>query len=272
MILWLTTALAGPCDEIAPALTDALAALSDLEVAVAEARRADAEQAMLACDRVADRALLGRLWLVEGVLRFLEDDMASADQAFAASTRAADDAWIDEFGPKVEARYDLARRAARWPSTIRLTPELGGNAAWFNGQSGQAEAELPAGLHLIQVADPDGAVKFAQVVLLAPALTLEIDTGVATAPLPEPEPIVEPPPPLPPRPKRQIEPLPLIAGGAAALGAGFVAFSAERAASMGKADTGVGLRSSYRASLGAAGGGAALLGLSAVGFGLHFSR
>jgi hypothetical protein len=269
MIWWVSGAMAGACDDVGRALDDAAAALLDVRTTEAEVALREAEDALLICDRPAQPAALGRLWLVEGVLRFVEGDDEAAGQAMAASSRVTPDAtWADVYGPKVQARYDKARKAPAWPSTIRLEPELGGNVHWLDGAIATQESTVPSGLHLVQVADPDGSVRFGQIVFLAPAQTLALDTGVPTAPLPA----RVTPDPVAPLERRKAGPLPWVAVGSGVVGAALMGLSAERYASMQRVESGTALQSSFRTSMGAGVGGLALLGVSGLSVGLHLAR
>lgn len=153
-----------------------------------------------------------------------------------------------------------------------MEPALGGNLHWLDGQRVAGEAASVSGLHLVQVADPEGVVRFGKVVLLAAGQTLTVATGIPTAPMPVevlPEVV---PDPVPPR--RPIRPLPVVAVATALAGAGLLGLSAERYVAVGspEVDSGAELRQTWRTALGAGAGGLGLLAVSGLSVGLHVSR
>lgn len=269
-MIWMSIAMASPCDEVAPALRAVSVALEDVRTEEAQEGLRAAEDALVGCDRVAEPATLGTFWLLEGVLRFLEGDEESSSQAFASAGRVAPDVWQDRYGPRIKGHWDAAIASPSWPGRIRLEPTLGGNVHWLDGSRAAEEVEAPAGLHLVQVADPEGVVRFGQLVFLAPAQTLALETGVAPAPLPEPE--ILPDPVRPPRERKPLRPLPIVAAASAAVGAGLIGLGAERYGAMGRAESGSQLNRTWHTALGMGAGGVALLGTAGVAVGIHVTR
>ncbi|MCB9677533.1 MAG: hypothetical protein H6737_20660 [Alphaproteobacteria bacterium] len=283
MTLWLALSVAlgaeGGCRSVAPLLEATNRALLDVETAEAEKRLKAAEEALLACEERFDPEVLAELWLLEGVLRTVQEDAEAATDAFAAAHRASPGRWDDAYGPAMRAQYDAARQESTQAGRVELVPALGSNQAWLDGAAvAENPVEMPSGLHALQVADASGAVQWSQILWVPPNERMRIDTEVPTgtaAPAPAPEPVVgpepEPPKPASERPRRKIDPL--IVGGAGAVVAGGVLLgvSVERSAAMDDATSYDDLRARYHEHAGTRISGLGLLGLGVAAVGVGFA-
>ncbi|MEZ4318215.1 MAG: hypothetical protein R3F61_11965 [Myxococcota bacterium] len=265
----------GPaCPAVPPLLDAANGALVEVETDAAQQSMRKAEEALLACRAIFDPKTLGRLWLLEGVLRTVEGDETAATDAFAASGRVAPDAWQDVYGPTVRGRYEVALTRDPGASDLELVPELGANVAWLDGVRAEGSTvPTTGGLHAVQISDPTGVVLFSQILWLPPGDRMRLETGVPTAsrvevevpgPVPRPEPVVA-------REPKRIDPL-LVGGiGAAVVGGTLMAWSFERSAAMGSATEPDVLRSRYHQHAASRISGLGMLGLGVTAVGLSFT-
>jgi hypothetical protein len=130
------------------------------------------------CGAIADPELLARMWITEGAMLSFSGDAASAEASFAAASRVAPDYWNQNFGPRLREQYQRAASHQTGSGLIRLNPPLVHYVGTLDGVVTSFPIEVSAGLHLVQVGEAGGSVKFAQVVVLTDKAALTISTGL----------------------------------------------------------------------------------------------
>jgi hypothetical protein len=143
----------------------------------------------LACGSVADPEDLARFWLVEGAMLARAGDPGAA-VSLSAARRMAPELWLD-LGEDVRDRWLLAEPE---PGEGELAFDfdhdrpIAVDGAPFGGGA------MAAGLHAVQVADPDGAVRYGAVVYVGASTVTNVVTGLQAPALALPSPA---PPPAP---------------------------------------------------------------------------
>jgi len=242
--------LALACPSLDDALARAEAALGTDPVAV-DAALAEAAEA-LGCAPV-HREVLGSYWALEARRRVAAGEVDRA----ALAAQAAGRLLAPDSPPLAGLPDPAADDGPGWllVDTNRATTHVDGAVphAW--------PAELPSGLHLVQVHAPDGAtVWYGRVVRVAAGEEVVVETGLAEAELPS----LPAPPPLdaPARPRRPVGFL--VAGGATAAGAGALyALAALEHRAYAEGDTPAELGDTWNRQRAFAGGAFALSALSA---------
>lgn len=180
-MLLLTVATAVACPSLDAILQRGHEALVDLRTDEVQDTLDEAERS-LACGSPASPEVLGDLFLVEGVLGTVLGDEQRALAAFQALARTSRASFDDVYGDEVRAMYERAAGVPAGIGSIELAPGLGSNVAWLDGVQAPRLSNQIAGLHVVQVSDHLGAVKFGRIVYLAPDQILEVHTGVDPGP------------------------------------------------------------------------------------------
>lgn len=182
MLFWtLATATAAPDCDVDTSVSEAIEALL---IGDASAARAALDRAgtALACDAPAQADTLGRWWVVDGVLRHQEGDLQGAADSFASAARLAPQLWLPGLSEELRAAYDAAELPAG-TGLIVISPDPGDRPVWIDGAP-MTSAEVPTGLHVIQVGEPGGAPVFASTLWVGDGLTHAVETGLPPAALP----------------------------------------------------------------------------------------
>lgn len=254
----LLVALALACPALEDALARAEAALP-ADRAALEAATADAA-ASLAC-AAAGPTELGRYWAVEARRLDLAGDPDRAALAAQAALRLLPPEAPARAGLPVPAEDDGAGWLLVDANRASTRVDAAVPAAW--------PAEIPSGLHLVQVSAPDGsAVWYGRVVRVAAGEEVLIETGLPEAdPAVFALPAVDAPPPSGPGRKVAW----LVAGGVGAAGAGSLyALAAREHGRYLDADTRPEVEATWDRQRAFAGGAIALSALSAATVGLYF--
>lgn len=197
----LLIALAGPaqaqdCDPELH-LADALDRVAEVDFTGARASLTRAETAF-ACGDLAGSGLVARLWLIEGALDALDGDEEGAARAWQSASAAAPGLWVDALGPRMRARFDAAVAATPDVPFGTLRIDASGYDIAVDGKRSGGLLEVPAGYHLIQVAEPGGSVRYARVARIRSGQTTVISPSLAPRMTePEPEPVAAVPEPEP---------------------------------------------------------------------------
>lgn len=189
LIAWLAAAWA--CEDVEQQLGWATEGL--IEADAAEARSAlDLAEAGLGCGPVASRATLARFFLLDGAIAALEGDAEGTTAAFAAARRIDASVWVDALGSRLKAQHAAATGTGE---TGVVDVEAPGWEAHWDGVPGVFPADVPAGLHVVQVVGDDG-VAFGRVVWVAPGESLVVSSGLGPRAVAAPPAAAE----VPPRP------------------------------------------------------------------------
>lgn len=172
---------ANACPSLQEILDRGQEALVDLRTDEVDRALAEAEQA-LDCGSPPEPDQLGELFLIEGVYATVLGEEERALSAFQALARTSRESWNDVYGAEVRALYERAAEVPAGIGSIELTPKLGSNVAWLDGVEAPRLSNQITGLHVVQVTDHLGAVRFGRIVYLAPDQVLEVQTGVAPGP------------------------------------------------------------------------------------------
>ena len=266
-LLALPPALAAPAGEGCPqAPLDTLVA--EAERSVLEGRLEDTPGALegvdarLACGPAATPPQVARALLVDGLFRHFSGEAEGAALAFASAHRLDASAFNPDYGAAVRAVYDAAVAAA--PSgagalTLEpaLHPEL---AVVLDGAPVALPAEVPVGLHVLQVVEHDGPAVYAgRPLVLDPGEQVVVNTGPLA-----PRPITDAPAPLARKPA-----WPLLSAGGLALAAGGTALWARsRRGPMSTAPSVDALNTAYGQQKALNAATWTLAGLSTVGLGV----
>lgn len=262
----------------------ASAACPDLEEAVAAAEEAAAEVRLADAGEALERAeaamgctwagpvVLARFWNAEGVRATFEGDSEAARSSFAAARRVAPEVFDAAYGSKLRAAWEGAQ-VAEPSATLLLEPAPVRSNALLDGLPLTSEP-IPAGLHLVQVG-PEAAPAFGELLLVVPGTLNTVRTGLAEE-RPAPAPVSTTPAAttsLEPKPKKKRSPVLLVAGGgAAAVGAVFLGLAErERSGKIPAAPSVEALDAARGRQLGFGYTGFSLIGLGAIGAGLHFA-
>ena len=168
LLIALTTAAsaAGPCDPIEPVerAESAFFSASFEEVPTWVAQT----ETSLGCSAVASPALLGRLWLVEGVTA--ETMGQDGSESFSAARRVGT-AWNPDFGLSLQSRWDQAHPL---PGAGRLlvTAMGDGFTVAVDGTVTDNPTDLPVGVHLVQAGFYPERMSFAQFITVTPGVTV----------------------------------------------------------------------------------------------------
>ncbi len=172
--LILIAAASAACDPAAP-IERAERAVQNLDLGGA---RAELDRAVgeFACGEAADPALLGRMWLAEGVLNSTLGDPEGARLSIAAAHRTAPGLDPAPFG---EAIVQLWAETATVPgatASIETSPVLTRTEiAAIDGVVGPLPAKVPPGLHLVQVGERPGGMYFAGVSVAQDGVTVTVE-------------------------------------------------------------------------------------------------
>jgi hypothetical protein len=232
--LLLIEVVTGPA--AAAACADPVDIVAALEQATMEGRfdvadrASDALVASFGCGGPADKELVARLWLSRAVLAAARGDDAAATDALAAAKRVSPTTWNEMYGPTLRERWEQsASLPAGAVGSLRLdslpdgAPHPDGAHSAIDGERVSLPAEVPSGLHLLQVGPSPRNFTGAQVFYLPPGLELVLDPGLLAGerhpgsidglapPATRPPPVRRPPPP---RTRRLIQAA--VVGGAAA--------------------------------------------------------
>jgi hypothetical protein len=224
----IAVAHAAPCDDPALLVHQAKSEVTAAEFASVEATIAKVEAAF-ACGSVANQAVLGELWLIEGAWLFYQEGADAAAPSFRAAARAEPGLWIDDLGDQVKAAYDEAVAQASDEIVTVSGHEIDGWLVAVDGLTVTLPADIEAGLHLLQVGDGIDDMRYAAFGdLPAGDFTLKHALGPwqppapIPTPLPDPVPVPSPDPVVPdPEPVPQPKGEPKVVG--LHLAAGFVA-------------------------------------------------
>jgi len=240
------------------------------------------EQA-LGCGPAADPAMLGRLFRAEGAWLHLTGATDEAAMAFMSSRRVDPGGWTDAYGPQLRAVFEEAAHHAQagGPAQLRLDPAPPeGFQSLLDGRPADLPAPATPGLYLLQLLPPgaDGA-QFARLVMLYPGEQVALDPGTLVIPdvvlgdeRSGEEPGLVDTPGAQAAGQRRRSWVWLGIGGGAAVAAGATALvaraqvrTAQRAESVAVVDA------AERTQMGWGVTSYALLGVSAVSVGLHFT-
>ena len=176
--------IATPSLALAEDCPDPEAALGAAEQAVIDGRFEDADarltevEAGFGCGSLATPGQIARMWRAVGARLTLSGDPAAARDAFEGAARLDPDGWTTGFGEAMEAEWRAAASAPTqaW-GALGLSPEPTGFAPAVDGSLHEIPAQLPGGLHLVQVLDTDGGALFARTVYLPPGGEVLVETG-----------------------------------------------------------------------------------------------
>ncbi len=189
---WLLASSAFGCEDVNERVQFALEEVFEVNPDAAR-RQLDEAEAALACgDRLTGRDI-ARMFLVEAAVAQLERDPGAMADALASAHQVDPELWIDELGPKMRADYEAAAAAERGTAEIRV--DAPGWEIWVDGALRDSPAEVPAGLHVVQVVD-QGAVYAGARVWVVPGETYDFRPGLP-ARGPAPEAVVEASTPAP---------------------------------------------------------------------------
>lgn len=178
MIWWWTLAAAQTCEsveELGSRMVDEVLE-ANLEGASELGRRAEVA---LACGEVVAPEVLGKLWVVSGVLAWFDGRTDEARRLLVAGQALAPGAWDPRFGQELTGVWSEIEPSSG-EGIILLRPELG--EGWQVAVDGGADARtVPAGLHLFQVHDA-GAVQFGKVVYVPPGETVALSHTLPSVP------------------------------------------------------------------------------------------
>ena len=180
MAIWLLSVgatLASPCEDVEAIVLDVEQSVMQLRLAQATLALERAEEA-LSCGAHGSSELLGRMWLAEGVLHEMQGDQAASAAAFAAAGRAHPDGWDATYGEAMEARYRSALVAPGGVAWLDVAPVPVPYEARLDGAPAAFPAEIPSGIHLVQVGPADAPALFGQIVDLAPGDRTELYSGL----------------------------------------------------------------------------------------------
>jgi hypothetical protein len=190
MWIVLVARVAAACEPVDRPVADAAVALDGLDVDRAAVQLAAARDD-LDCGAFVDPAALAGLWLAEGRLAALTGDDGIAILDFEAAHRLTPSLDVKGQGDPIEALYAQALASPADPVSIELASPL--SSPWavaIDGAEVRAwPAQVPRGLHVVQIGDGADRVLFARVVRVEPGAVAQIDHGLP-----------ERPPPLPPVP------------------------------------------------------------------------
>lgn len=153
MLLLMTTGAFATCGDPADHLDDAELHLAESRYELAGDAVAAADSA-IECGATVDTETLARLWLVDGAVALAEGDSARAALALTAAHRTAPELWLSVLGDDVRAVRDAAIAEETLQGTLDLSPRPA--TARVDTVDTVLPAELPVGLHLVQLG-PDGA-------------------------------------------------------------------------------------------------------------------
>lgn len=181
--LWAATA-ALACEDVGASASKARDAVLMMEYTDALRSLADAEAGMR-CGGVVARHELGLYWLVEGARKGFTGEEDEARLAFAAAARVAPDLWVVDFGPELQKLYHRARAETSGRATLTIDDVPPGWVVAVDGRRVELPAELPAGLHVVQVGADADDIEFMELVRAAAGDDVALHTGI-TPPAPEP--------------------------------------------------------------------------------------
>lgn len=218
---WMLSAAAAPCEPSDPLLA-AYDALLAGEIERAESALAETERSLGCAARPASKELLGKFWLVEAALLDRSGD-PDAELSLAAARRTAPELWLFALGPALEARWRSAK-PEEGTGQLALDIPLVERSVAVDGEP-WLWADLPAGLHLVQISEPDGAISHGSIVYIGASTSTTLKTGLA----PE-RPSEEVPQPAPSRPDllSQLSPEATLALGASLAVGRRLQFAAEK--------------------------------------------
>jgi hypothetical protein len=136
-------------------------------------------EAALACGPLAEGELLGRLWLVEAAWLTMQGDALAAGDSWRAAARVAPGRWVENFGKQLRESYEAA--TAETPvgtATLSLDPPLFRWVGSVDGRVVEFPAQVPPGLHLVQVGSDESHVVFARMVVAYPSTPIVVQTGL----------------------------------------------------------------------------------------------
>lgn len=154
-------------------LDEALVALKAFDVGAAKTSLQQAE-ADFGCSSRVTRPLLARHLVVDGLFWFVQGDPTSAQTSFASAKALDPSVWIDDFGAETRAVYDQAQVQPGAGGLVSENPVGPGFSVAVDGESVKLPADVPAGLHLVQVLDSEDHAWFAQLALIGPGETVQI--------------------------------------------------------------------------------------------------
>lgn len=186
-ILWLT-GRAVACDDAEARIDEALEHIVQADLPGASSALAAAEAAF-ACATVPPVAL-ARYWLVEGALAAFAGHDEDADEAFRAAARAEPETWLVDLGADLLERREAAVAAVPPNGGLALA-DASGYRVLVDARPIALPADIPSGLHLVQVAEGE-AVRFGLVVFVLPGQPSLVETGLAPVATPPPPPAPDP--------------------------------------------------------------------------------
>jgi len=128
--------------------------------------------ASFGCSDKAQPPQVARLFLVHGMIRFLQDDMAGAERAFWSAKQLQPTTWQEDYGPKARALYESASLAgSASPASVSMKGFGAGDWLTVNGLEATPPLQLPPGMHLLQVGSGDIA-RFARILDIQPGTDL----------------------------------------------------------------------------------------------------
>lgn len=173
MLLW---AAALACPDASEGLHALEQAVLELDLAAAD-DQLTALEATLGC-RWIPSSSLARMWTAEGAFYHHRDEHDAARLAFAAAHRVQPGFWAVDYGSKVRTVYDHSLDLTLGGARVDL--DVGGEG-WdvrVDGGPMSLPADLPAGLHLVQVGEMGGNPRFGVVVEVLAGSTTTVSTGL----------------------------------------------------------------------------------------------
>ncbi|MEQ1571756.1 MAG: hypothetical protein ABMA64_39370, partial [Myxococcota bacterium] len=216
LAVWVTWVLSGAAAADAPPCPTRLERLDMIDAAEQELiltnldaarQRLRQLEAAFACGTIAESEVLGRLWLAQGAISGLSGKPGDAIEPWRSAGRVSAGRWVAEYGQVLRDQYELAIDAPTPEmSTLVLDPPLFRWMGAVDGQVVEFPAQVPAGLHLVQVGADELNVAFARMVVTEPGEEVLVQTGIsepsnfvaAPEPAPETAPARSRPPPRPP--------------------------------------------------------------------------
>ena len=157
LLLWIGTALAAPCPELASVVDGGWDAFYDAEIDAAKEASATAHQALECLEQVAPIDALLDLYRLDALIALSEGDQRSAVYAtIRAVTVSPDTSPPADLGPELSDLHETwADRLAGSRARVRVE---GGGTLWVDGRAATASAPLTVveGEHLVQLDGPEG--------------------------------------------------------------------------------------------------------------------
>lgn len=128
--------------------------------------------AAFGCSSPASAPVVARLFLVHGMIRYLQDDAAGAERAFYSARKIDAEVWNADYGDAPRALWASSDMAAgKAPATVTFKGFGAEDWLTVNGEAASPPLRLPPGLHLVQVGR-GGVARFARLLDIQPGAEL----------------------------------------------------------------------------------------------------